>query len=88
MKKLDTICNGSFEVTTEEFLLLSWIATVHKCSQLDKSEPEKVYWQLWGLETAAATMNIPWELVWDIKHQKRYTQYRNMNRIATVQFLS
>lgn len=69
------------ELSSSEFLVLSWIATI--CKTKTDADTAK-HWQLWGLECAANDMGIDMSLVYDIKINKRYTGYMNRNRLEVI----
>jgi hypothetical protein len=80
--KIITTKNGQiFSVTTEVFLILSWLATLEK-----QENSEKTYWQIWGLKTSLVCLNVSDDLVYDICINKNFSGYQNMNRLALIEY--
>ena len=82
MKTINTLQNGSFEITPEVFLILSWIATIDKQTKPGTYPTDKDRWLDWGLNTALTCLNVPFQLGYDIRINKHYTGYQNMNRLS------
>lgn len=74
---------GTFELTDEQYNLVSWIATIEKEPNSDKKR-----WQLWGLNTAAITMGIHSRILFDVSVEKHYSIYRNMNIFSDFVYLT
>ena len=80
MRTISTKYNGTFEVTNEQYLILSWYATL-----LLEANTEKNYWQKWGIRTAGISANIDFQLFYDINIEGRIKGYQNMNRLSEIQ---
>ena len=87
MKTIETINNGKWELTRDQFNVCSIIAT--KVSDLKDADPKErnyIYNVLHGIKWAAIAINVPFQVIYDIEIEKNIKGYKNMNRLTEVTY--
>ena len=78
MKTIETKLNGKFDITEEQYQALSYYATLI-CFE---NTQEKLNY-IRGMEAILGFI-VPWQLTYDISIEKRFSQYRNMNKFTYI----